>query len=83
MRHKYRGYEWEKYAAFCERMLSKHQGAYLLKTSADPPVDIRFGTDKYIQCVTVAPEPDKTSAIFTSPDVPEPIKAYYEHRFVR
>ncbi|KAJ7714176.1 C2 domain in Dock180 and Zizimin proteins-domain-containing protein [Mycena maculata] len=75
----YRGYEWEKFGAFCERMLSKHPGAQLLKTLGDPPVDIRFGHDQYIQCTAVAPEPNRALPIFTNPDVPLPVRTYYEH----
>ncbi|KAG7446416.1 cytoplasmic protein [Guyanagaster necrorhizus] len=75
----YRGYEWEKYGAFCERMLNKHSGAQLLKIIGDPPVDIRFGTDQYIQCTAVTPEPDRTLPIFTNPDVPTAVREYYEH----
>ncbi|KAL6308154.1 cytoplasmic protein [Sparassis latifolia] len=75
----YRGYEWEKFGAFCERMLNKYPGVQLLKTMGDPPVDIRFGTDQYIQCTAVIPEPVRDSPIFTNPDVPPQIRAYYEH----
>ncbi|KAG6829556.1 hypothetical protein H0H92_004225 [Tricholoma furcatifolium] len=76
----YRGYEWEKFGAFCERMLNKHTGAQLLKALGDPPVDIRFGTDQWIQCTAVTPEPDRTRPIFTNADVPLAVRAYYEHR---
>ncbi|KAJ6499427.1 C2 domain in Dock180 and Zizimin proteins-domain-containing protein [Mycena sanguinolenta] len=75
----YRGYEWEKFGAFCERMLSKHRGAQLLKTPGEPPVDIRFGHDQYIQCTAVTPEPNRALPIFTNPDVPLPVRTYYEH----
>ncbi|KII92851.1 hypothetical protein PLICRDRAFT_696130 [Plicaturopsis crispa FD-325 SS-3] len=75
----YRGYEWEKFGAFCERMLNKHTGAQLLKTSGDPPPDIRFGNDQYIQCTAVTPEPNRNLPLFANPDVPLPVKAYYEH----
>ncbi|KAJ7287715.1 C2 domain in Dock180 and Zizimin proteins-domain-containing protein [Mycena rebaudengoi] len=75
----YRGYEWEKFGAFCERMLSKHPGAQLLKTMGDPPVDIRFGHDQYIQCTAVTPEPNRALPIFTNPDVPVSVRTYYEH----
>ena len=61
-------------------MLNKHPGSRLLKIMGDPPIDVRFGTDQYIQCSAVTPEPDKTMTIFTSPDVPAPVKAYYEHK---
>ncbi|KAJ7622830.1 C2 domain in Dock180 and Zizimin proteins-domain-containing protein [Mycena polygramma] len=75
----YRGYEWEKFGAFCERMLSKHPGAQLLKTLGEAPVDIRFGHDQYIQCTAVTPEPNRSLPIFTNPDVPLPVRTYYEH----
>ncbi|EMD32101.1 hypothetical protein CERSUDRAFT_59129 [Gelatoporia subvermispora B] len=75
----YRGYEWEKFGAFCERMLNKYPGVQLLKSMGDPPPDIRFGTDQYIQCTAVIPEPTRDHPIFTSPDVPPQIRAYYEH----
>ncbi|PFH51985.1 hypothetical protein AMATHDRAFT_74495 [Amanita thiersii Skay4041] len=75
----YRGYEWEKYGAFCERMLSKHPGAQLLKTVSDPPVDIRFGNDQYIQCTAVTPVPDRSLPVFSNPEVPLSIRTYYEH----
>lgn len=60
-------------------MLNKHPGAQLLKTMGDPPVDIRFGTDQYVQCTAVTPEPDLSNPMFTNPDVPPKIKAFYEH----
>ncbi|KAJ7188388.1 hypothetical protein C8R46DRAFT_1183883 [Mycena filopes] len=75
----YRGYEWEKFGAFCERMLSKHPGAQLLKSPGEAPVDIRFGHDQYIQCTAVTPEPNRALPIFTNPDVPIPVRTYYEH----
>ncbi|KAI0268791.1 cytoplasmic protein [Gloeopeniophorella convolvens] len=75
----YRGFEWEKIGAFCERMLAKHAGAQLLRTLGDPPVDIRFGNDQYIQCSAITPEPDQTLPIFTNPDVPVAVRTYYEH----
>ncbi|KAH9917284.1 cytoplasmic protein [Amylocystis lapponica] len=79
----YRGYEWEKFGAFCERMLNKHPGVQLLKTMGDPPPDIRFGMDQYIQCTAVTPEPDHDLPIFTNPDAPPAIRNYYEHSAIR
>ncbi|KAH9485300.1 Dedicator of cytokinesis protein 3 [Psilocybe cubensis] len=75
----YRGYEWEKFGAFCERMLNKHPGSQLLKTAGEPPVDIRYGNDQYIQCTAVTPEPDRDLPVFTNPDVPLAVRTYYEH----
>jgi hypothetical protein len=60
-------------------MLGKHTGAQLLRTLGDPPVDIRFGNDQYIQCSTVTPEPNRDLPIFTNPDVPGAVRTYYEH----
>lgn len=75
----YRGFEWEKLAAFCERMLNKHPGAQLLRTQGEAPVDIRFGNDQYIQCTSVVPEPDRSLPIFSNLDVPLAVRSYYEH----
>ncbi|KAG9102699.1 hypothetical protein FRC06_001407 [Ceratobasidium sp. 370] len=75
----YRGYEWEKFGAFCERMLNKHPEATLLRTTSEPPDDVRNGTAQYIQCIAVTPEPDRTLPVFTNPDVPVTIRTYYEH----
>ncbi|KAG8760434.1 hypothetical protein FRC14_003131 [Serendipita sp. 396] len=75
----YRGDVWEKYPAFCERMISKHPGAQLIKNSTEPSEEIRFGTVLYIQCTQVTPEPDRSLPIFTNPDVPAAVRTYYEH----
>ena len=48
----------------------------------EPAVDIRFGTDQYIQCTAVTPEPDKTLPIFNNPDVPTSVRTYYERSAV-
>lgn len=79
---KYRGYEWERFGAFCERMLNKHPGAHLMRSPGEPPVDIRYGSDQYIQCTAVMPEPDRNLPVFTNPDVPLAVRTYYEHRCV-
>jgi dedicator of cytokinesis protein 3 len=63
-------------------MLYKHPGSRLLKTMGDPPVDVRFGNDLYIQCTVVTPEPNRSLPIFTNPDVPVSVRNYYEHRRV-
>jgi dedicator of cytokinesis protein 3 len=48
----------------------------------DPPVDVRFGNDQYIQCTTVTTEPNQSLPVFANPDVPVSIRNYYEHRYV-
>jgi dedicator of cytokinesis protein 3 len=76
----YRGYEWEKLGAFCERMLNKHPGAHLIKGNLEPSDEIRNSSMQYIQCSSVTPEPDRSLPIFTNPEVPSAVKQYYEHR---
>lgn len=61
-------------------MLNKHPGAQLLKMAGEPPVDVRFGSDQYIQITAVTPEPNRDLPMFTNPDVPPQIRNYYEHR---
>lgn len=63
-------------------MMNKHAGAQLLKFAGDPPVDVKFGSDLYIQCTSVTPEPDRARPMFNSPDVPAAVRAYYENRLV-
>ena len=63
-------------------MLNKHPGAQLLRSAGEAPVDIRFGTDQYIQCTSVTPEPDRTLPIFANLDVPLAVRSHYEHRSV-
>lgn len=60
-------------------MLGKHTGAQLLRIPGDPPIDIRFGNDQYIQCSPVTPESNRDLPIFTNPDVPAAVRTYYEH----
>lgn len=61
-------------------MLNKHPGAQLHKSADEPSVDVRFGSDQYIHCTVVTPEPDRTLPLFTQPDVPLAVRTYYEHR---
>lgn len=61
-------------------MLNKHSGAQLLKVVGDPPVDIRFGNQQFIQCTSVIPEPNREAPVFANPDVPVAVRSYYEHR---
>jgi dedicator of cytokinesis protein 3 len=75
----YRGLEWEKYPAFCERLLNKHPNAQLLRTNTLPTEEIQFADAQYIQITSVVAEPDRTSPIFTNPEVPVAIRSYYEH----
>jgi dedicator of cytokinesis protein 3 len=63
-------------------MLNKHAGTQLLKGAGDPPPDIRFGNDQYIQIVGVTPEPNRDLPIFSNPNASTQIKAYYEHKCV-
>lgn len=63
-------------------MLNKHPGAQLLKTTGEPPADVRFGSDQYIQVLAVSPEPNRSHPVFTSLDVPVAIRSHYEHWFV-
>ncbi|KAF8750883.1 hypothetical protein RHS01_08877 [Rhizoctonia solani] len=48
-----------------------HPEATLLRTTTEPPDEIRFGTAQYIQCTAVTPEPDRTLPVFTRRFVPE------------
>ncbi|CAO1638275.1 unnamed protein product [Parajaminaea phylloscopi] len=76
----YRGTDWEKLSGFGERMQQKHPAATLLKSSAAPGDEIKYAAGvQYLQITALQPEPDRSRDIFTNPDVPAPVRAYYEH----
>ncbi|KAI5478526.1 hypothetical protein MNV49_005055 [Pseudohyphozyma bogoriensis] len=75
----YRGSEHEKLGPFTEKMLNKHPGAVLLKTSTIPPEELQFADGQFLQITPVTPEPNLSSPVFTSPDVPAAVRSYYEH----
>jgi dedicator of cytokinesis protein 3 len=75
----HRGAALEKLGAFIEKMLNKHPGAQLLKTSAIPPEDVQFADGQFLQITSVTPEPDPSSPMFSNPDIPQAIRAYYQH----
>jgi hypothetical protein len=76
----YRAYEWEKYQDFCERLLQKHTTAEILQTADEPSDLLKFGSQPYIHCTPVTPEPERTSHIFTNINVHPSIRGYYEHK---
>ncbi|CAJ0750079.1 14_t:CDS:2, partial [Entrophospora sp. SA101] len=77
----YRGFEWEKIGAFCERMQNKHTQAQLLKSNSPPTDDILHGDGQFLQVTAVKPEPNKDLPVFKG-DVPSSIRSYYEYNSV-
>ncbi|CAG8566604.1 19239_t:CDS:2, partial [Racocetra fulgida] len=77
----YRGYEWEKIGAFCERMQNKHPQAQLLKYNSTPTDEILHGDGQFLQVTAVTPEPDREASIFKG-NVPSAIRSYYEHNSI-
>jgi dedicator of cytokinesis protein 3 len=75
----YRGQDWEKFGAFCERLHQKHPKATLIKSNVTPDDSVRFGDDMYLQITALQPEPDRTKDVFTNAEVPPIIRAYFEH----
>jgi len=59
-------------------MQNKHPNATLVKSSAPVTDDVQFSDGQYLQITAVTPEPDRTTAVFTNPDVPSAVRAYYE-----
>ncbi|GAA5903536.1 hypothetical protein JCM5296_006854 [Sporobolomyces johnsonii] len=78
----YRGAGLETLGAFIEKMLNKHPGAQLLKTSSIPAEDVQYGEGQFLQITAVTAEVDQTSPFFTNPDVPHYVRSYYEHNNV-
>ncbi|KAG0151305.1 hypothetical protein CROQUDRAFT_36914 [Cronartium quercuum f. sp. fusiforme G11] len=75
----YRGYEWEKYAEFCDRMNNKHPNAQILRTNVVSTDELQFAEGQYLHITKVQAEPDRTSIIFTNLEVPNAVRQYYEH----
>ncbi|EPQ25943.1 uncharacterized protein PFL1_06398 [Pseudozyma flocculosa PF-1] len=74
-----RGLEWEKFAAFCDRLHAKHPKATLIKSTGAPGDDVRHAEAQFLQVTALQPEPDRTKDIFTNPEVAPIVRAYYEH----
>ncbi|KAN0061214.1 Deoxycytidine kinase 1 [Thecaphora frezii] len=75
----YRGLDWEKFAAFCDRLHAKHPRATLIKSTGTPGEEIRLAEAQFLQVTALQPEPDRTKDIFTNPEVAPIVRAYYEH----
>jgi len=54
----YKGEEWEKIAAFCDRVLTKYFGSQLVKGNGPVPAEIINGNGMYIQIVGLQPQAD-------------------------
>lgn len=74
----YRGLEWEKYVSFCERLLQKHPHALLVNAGNNDDT-ARRSEGQSLQVTAVQPDPDKTRDVFLKQDVPDGVRAYYEH----
>lgn len=75
----YRGLDWEKFAAFCDRLHQKHPKATLIKSINTPGDDVRFSEAQFLQITAVQPEPDRSKDVFINPEVPPVVRAYFEH----
>ncbi|BGP50279.1 Deoxycytidine kinase 1 [Rhodotorula kratochvilovae] len=78
----YRGQGLETLGSFIERMMNKHPTATLLRSSNIPSEDVQYGENQFLQITAVAPEVDHSSYIFSDPDVPHYVRAYYLHNEV-
>lgn len=75
----YRGLDWEKFAAFCERLHQKHPKATLIRSTGEPNDEIRYGDAQFLQITALQAEPDRSKDVFTNPEVPPVVRAYFEH----
>lgn len=75
----YRGYEWEKYAAFCDRMHNKHPNAQIIQSDSISADDLAYAEGQYLQITRVIAEPDRTTIVFKNPEVSSSVVSYYEH----
>ncbi|KAE8266357.1 hypothetical protein A4X09_0g5990 [Tilletia walkeri] len=77
-----RGFELEKYSAFCERIHQKYPKATIIKNSAEPGEHIRSADAQYLHITALQPEPDRSKGIFTNAETPPLVRGYYEHNAV-
>ncbi|MBW0469397.1 hypothetical protein O181_009112 [Austropuccinia psidii MF-1] len=75
----YRGYEWEKLAAFCDRMHNKHPQAQILQTPTVSVEDLQYAEGQYLHIIRVVAEPDRSTEVFRNIEVPSSVRSYYEH----
>ncbi|KAI8452969.1 hypothetical protein BY996DRAFT_6415054 [Phakopsora pachyrhizi] len=75
----YKGYEWEKYSAFCDRMHNKHPNAQILRLNVVAAEELQLLDGQFLHITKVIAEPDRTSIVFTNQEVPTSVVSYYEH----
>ncbi|KAI7940929.1 hypothetical protein MJO28_013214 [Puccinia striiformis f. sp. tritici] len=75
----YRGYEWEKYAAFCDRMHNKHPNAQIFQSQSVSTNELEYAEGQYLQITRAIAEPDRTTVVFKNPEVSSSVVSYYEH----
>ncbi|KAI7952095.1 hypothetical protein MJO28_007779 [Puccinia striiformis f. sp. tritici] len=75
----YRGYEWEKYAAFCDRMHNKHPNAQIIQSQSVSTDELAYAEGQYLQITRAIAEPDRTTVVFKNPEVSSSVVSYYEH----
>lgn len=75
----YRGYEFEKYAEFCDRMNNKHPNAQIIRANVVSSDELQYAEGQYLHITKVQAEPDRNSIIFTNLEVPNAVRQYYEN----
>ncbi|KAH9453439.1 hypothetical protein Pst134EA_024315 [Puccinia striiformis f. sp. tritici] len=75
----YRGYEWEKYAAFCDRMHNKHPNAQIFQSQSVSTNELEYAEGQYLQITRAIAEPDRTTVVFKNPEVSSSVVSYYKH----
>ncbi|KAH9819300.1 dedicator of cytokinesis-domain-containing protein [Melampsora americana] len=75
----YRGYEFEKYVEFCDRMNNKHPNAQIIRAHVVSSDELQYAEGQYLHITKVQAEPDRNSIIFTNLEVPNAVRQYYEN----
>lgn len=75
----YRGYEWEKFAAFCDRMHNKHPNAQIIPSQAISTDELAYAEGQFLQITRVVAEPDRSTVVFKNPEVSNSVVSYYEN----
>ncbi|KAI9626759.1 hypothetical protein KEM48_010224 [Puccinia striiformis f. sp. tritici PST-130] len=65
----YQGYEWERYAAFCDQMHNKHPNAEIIQSQSVSTDELAYAKGQYLQITRAIAKPDQTTVVFKNPEV--------------
>ena len=71
------------HSSFCERLQNKHAGAQLIRGHVANLEELAESEERYLVITPVNSESDKSLPVFTNPNTPIPVRAYYQNNETR